>query len=519
MNNTSQEKNKQKKRIARGRWAQIPMQVWKECSHSQLCVYGALSLLQGTNDYTWASVEVIGEHAGYSKSTTDRTIRELIKLGWIGRIKQFGRPSKVFVYMDCIENDKIRLNMIEGKKQANKEFSEKMKEKKKVKKLIDTPNLSNNDNSNLSVSVLLNLSESDTSNLSESIYNNQFTNNNYNKHVREESPIPDRVFGKTEQPHTQGINFLDPKIQELAQAFGISTQDLDLTEEIQDEINKIAIPKKTEQEINTHYSNEIAKVEQEYNLQRDINIPKLSIGSLLEASEEFLRRIGIGFDNNPRRILNLIYNQMPKDFVIKEDSKDVEILGDMIKKYMASRQDERESIAKRIYQSVEAMLKIYVIKKYGEPYREVLYPEILRANLVLYLNCNPTFKYCLGGFSNDIDGVYTEVCRLAEKDARKKIEQIKIEHAKKIRQLEANRQAEIRSMFSENEISEFQKRNDDILRRMDAKGDIEDMPLNKSIQANLTEEEKQELNMLFVKGDKTSDDVIRMNFLIRKSKK
>ena len=149
----------------------------------------------------------------------------------------------------------------------------------------------------------------------------------------------------------------------------------------------------------------------------------------------------------------------------------------------------------------------------------MLYPEIRRSNLVPDLNCNPTSKYCLGGFSNDIDGVYTEVCRLAEKDAKKKIEQVKIEHAKKIRQLEANRQSEIRSMFSESEITEFQKRNDDILRRMDAKGDIEDMPLNKPIQANLTEEEKQELNELFVKGDKTSEDVIRMNFLIKKSKK
>lgn len=517
MNNTSQEKNKQKKRIARGRWAQIPMQVWKECSHSQLCVYGALSLLQGTNDYTWASVEVIGEHAGYSKSTTDRTIRELIKLGWIGRIKQFGRPSKVFVYMDCIENDKIRLNMIEGKKQANKEFSEKMKEKKKVKKLIDTPNLSNNDNSNLSVSVPLNLSESDMSNLSNSIYNNQYTNNNYNKHVREESPIPDRVFGKTEQPHT---HYEDPIIEELSKDsdFEKLIQSLDaLNTNIGDEKRLATITR--EQEINTHYSNEIARVEQEYNLQRDINIPKLSIGSLLEASEDFLRRVGIGFDNNPRRILNLIYNQLPKDFVIKEDSKDVEILGDMIKKYMASRQDERESIAKRIYQSVEAMLKIYVIKKYGEPYREVIFPEIAKANLVIYLNCNPTFKYCLGGFSNDIDGVYTEICRLVEKDARKKIDAIKIEHAKKIRKLEADRQAEIQGQFSEEEKAEFQRRNNEILNRMDSKGDIEDMPLAKPIQVNLTEEEKEEMRKLFGKVEKTNDDVIRLNFLIKKSKK
>ncbi len=337
-----------------------------------------------------------------------------------------------------------------------------------------------------------------------------------NKEINIKESVKERELEKKPEHTQKDPDLNDPKIRELAQAFGIDLDNPD-THATQEQSKEIANNK--EIEINSHYSNEIAKVEQEYNLQRDINIPKLSIGSLLEASEDFLRRIGIGFDHSPRRILNLIYNQLPKDFVIKEDSKDVEILGDMIKKYMASRQDERESIAKRIYQAVEAMLKIYVIKKYGEAYREVLYPEILRANLVLYLNCNPTFKYCLGGFSNDIDGVYTEVCRLAEKDARKKIEQVKIEHAKKIRQLEANRQAEIRSMFSESEISDFQKRNDNILRRMDAKGDIEDMPLAKPIQPNLTEEEKQELNMLFVKGEKTNDDVIRMNFLIRKSKK
>ena len=514
-NNTSQEKNKQKKRIARGRWAQIPMQVWKECSHSQLCVYGALSLLQGTNDYTWASVEVIGEHAGYSKSTTDRTIRELIKLGWIGRIKQFGRPSKVFVYMDCIENDKIRLNMLEGKKQANKEFSQKMKEKKKVKKLIDTPNLSNNDNSNLSVSVPLNLSKFDTPNLSDSIYNNQFTNNNYNKHVREESPIPERVFGKTEQPHTQiDPDLNDPKIRELAMAFGI---DLDNPATQTEEESQLATTKQTE--IEQHYSNEIAKVEQEYNLQRDINIPKLSIDSLLTASEDFLGRVGIGFDNNPRRILNLIYKQLPKDFVIKEDSKDVEILGDLIKKYTSSNRDERESIAKRIYQAVEAMLKIYVIKKHGEPYRDIIYPDIAKANLALYLNCNPTFKYCLGGFSNDIDGVYTEICRLAEKDAKKKVNMIKIEHDKKIRSLETDRLLEMQSIFSEDQKVGFQNRTDNILRRMDSKEDITDQPLAKPIQPNLTEAEKKQLNELFVKPDKTNEDVLQLNFLIKKSKK
>jgi hypothetical protein len=272
-------------------------------------------------------------------------------------------------------------------------------------------------------------------------------------------------------------------------------------------------------EISLHYSQEITRVEQEYNLQRDISIPKLSIESLLEASEDFLGRVGIGFDNNPRRILNLIYNQLPKDFVIKEDSKDVEILGDMIKKYTSSGRDERESIAKRIYQSVEAMLKIYVIKKHGEPYREAIFPDIAKANLALYLNCNPTFKYCLGGFSNDIDGVYTEICRLAEKDAKKKVNMIKIEHDKKIRSLETDRLLKMQSVFSDEQKTGFQERTDNILRRMDSKEDIFDQPLAKPIQSNLTEAEKEELNKLFVKPDKTNEDVLQLNFLIKKSKK
>jgi len=264
---------------------------------------------------------------------------------------------------------------------------------------------------------------------------------------------------------------------------------------------------------------EIARVEQELNLQSDIIIPKLTIESLLETSESFLGRVGIGFDNNPRRILNLIYNQLPKDFVIKEDSKDVEILGDMIRKYMSSGKDERDSIAKRIYQSVEAMLKIYVIKKYGDPYREQMYPEIIKANLTLYLNCNPTFKYCLGGFSNDIDGVYNEVCRLAEKDAKKKVNAIKIEHDKKIRSIETDRLLELQSVFSNTEKARFQERTNTILKRMDDRSDISEELLAKPIKANLTLEESELMNKLFMKSDKTNEDVIQLNFLIKKSKK
>jgi len=342
---------------------------------------------------------------------------------------------------------------------------------------------------------------------------------NIKESVKESEPT--EQFGKTEEfkdlAHTQDIDLpkeFSKEEHELARMLGFN-----IDEALQPEDPKQLAIRTKQEEINTHYSNEIARVEQEHNLQSEIMIPKLTIESLLEASEDFLGRVGIGFDNNPRRILNLIYNQLPKDFVIKEDSKDVEILGDLIKKYMSSGKDERDSIAKRIYQAVEAMLKIYVIKKYGDPYREIVFPEITRANLVLYLNCNPTFKYCLGGFSNDIDGVYSEVCRLAAKDAKKKVSEIKIEHDKKLRQLEANRIADMQAMFSEEEKLQFQARTNDILNRMDNKPDVSDEPLAKPIKANLTPEESIEMNRLFMAKDPSQEEYDRLNFLINKSKK
>jgi DNA-binding Lrp family transcriptional regulator len=343
---------------------------------------------------------------------------------------------------------------------------------------------------------------------------------NIKESVKEREAI--EQFGKTEQlpknlAHTPEIQIpkqFSKEEHELARMLGFNIDDA-----LQPEDPKQLAINTRQEEINTHYSNEIAKVEQELNLQSDIMIPKLTIESLLEASEDFLGRVGIGFDNNPRRILNLIYNQLPKDFVIKEDSKDVEILGDMIKKYMSSGKDERDSIAKRIYQAVEAMLKIYVIKKYGDPYREQMYPEIIKANLTLYLNCNPTFKYCLGGFSNDIDGVYSEVCRLAAKDFKKKVSEIKIEHDKKLRQLQANRLADMQAMFTEEEKLGFQARTNAIMDKMDNKPDISDEPLAKPIKANLTPEESLEMNRLFMVKDPSQEDLDRLNYLFKKSKK
>jgi hypothetical protein len=106
---------------------------------------------------------------------------------------------------------------------------------------------------------------------------------------------------------------------------------------------------------------------------------------------------------------------LPADYQVKEDAKDPEIIKQAIEKFESSLEPERAAISKKLFQGVEAMAKLYMIKKYGEEFRDVLYPKILNDNLILYLNCNPTLKYCLQGFSNDIDGVYSEIIRIIKK--------------------------------------------------------------------------------------------------------
>jgi hypothetical protein len=79
-------------------------------------------------------------------------------------------------------------------------------------------------------------------------------------------------------------------------------------------------------------------IEHKYELQiRDINtkydnilgqVPKLTTTELIGNSEKLLQTLGIGFDDNPRRILNKIYNSLPNDHRIMEDAKDVEIVKD-----------------------------------------------------------------------------------------------------------------------------------------------------------------------------------------------
>ncbi len=155
--------------------------------------------------------------------------------------------------------------------------------------------------------------------------------------------------------------------------------------------------------------------EQRTDLAHTGRIESYSMEKLLEKSNNFLQQVGFGFSKNPRYILDQIYKLLPSDYQVKEDAKDTEILKQAIEKFESGSGGDRDAISKKLFQGVEAMANLYMIKKYGEEFRDVLYPKILNDNLILYLNCNPTLKYCLQGFSNDIDGVYSEINRIVRK--------------------------------------------------------------------------------------------------------
>jgi hypothetical protein len=177
-----------------------------------------------------------------------------------------------------------------------------------------------------------------------------------------------------------------------------------------------------------HEENEkLLQIQRQAKQQKDFPpSPIYSSEQLLGKSNEFIQKIGFGFTNNPRHVLDSIYKHLPEDYQVKEDLKDIELVKSAIQQYNSSQPSERDALSKKFYQTVESMAKLYLIKKHGEEFRDKLYPELLNKNLIIYLSCNPTFKYCHGGFSNDIDGVYSEITRIV----KKKIEKQKAEYEK-----------------------------------------------------------------------------------------
>ena len=177
-----------------------------------------------------------------------------------------------------------------------------------------------------------------------------------------------------------------------------------------------------------HEENEkLLQIQRQQKQQKDFPpSPIYSSEQLLGRSNEFIQKIGFGFTRNPRHILDAIYKHLPEDYQVKEDPKDIELVRSAITQYDSSPPSERDALSKKFYGTVENMAKLYLIKKHGEEFRDKLYPELLNKNLILYLSCNPTFKYCHGGFSNDIDGVYSEITRIV----KKKIEKNRLEYEK-----------------------------------------------------------------------------------------
>jgi hypothetical protein len=224
-----------------------------------------------------------------------------------------------------------------------------------------------------------------------------------------------------------------------------------------------------------------------------------SVEKLLDKSYNFLQYVGFGFTKNPRHILDKIYKMLPADYQVKEDAKDPEIIKQAIEKFESSLEPERAAISKKLFQGVEAMAKLYMIKKYGEEFRDVLYPKILNDNLILYLNCNPTLKYCLQGFSNDIDGVYSEINRIVRKRQEQEERDRIREEQRYLERERIKAEALARPHFSDDDIHALGLRTvPDLLQAMNDKGSNIDL-LDKKYQATdqtITDVERERLGEL-----------------------
>jgi hypothetical protein len=240
-------------------------------------------------------------------------------------------------------------------------------------------------------------------------------------------------------------------------------------------------------------------IRQRTDLAHTFKIESYSVEKLLDKSYNFLQYAGFGFTKNPRHILDRIYKMLPADYQVKEDAKDPEIIKQAIEKFESSLEPERAAISKKLFQGVEAMAKLYMIKKYGEEFRDVLYPKILNDNLILYLNCNPTLKYCLQGFSNDIDGVYSEINRIVKKRQEQEEKDRIREEQRYLERERIKAEAQSRPHYSDDQIHAMGLRTvPELLQSMQDKGSNIDA-LDKKYQATdqtITDSERERLGEL-----------------------
>jgi len=289
-----------------------------------------------------------------------------------------------------------------------------------------------------------------------------------------------------------------------------------VTPEVTEELPQREQQKKEIKEIKCEIKETIPNYrEQRTDLVHTSKIESYSMERLLEKSNNFLQQVGFGFSKNPRYILDQIYKLLPDDYQVKEDAKDTEILKQAIEKFESGSGGDRDAISKKLFQGVEAMAKLYLIKKYGEEFRDVLYPKILNDNLILYLNCNPTLKYCLQGFSNDIDGVYSEINRIVRKRQEQEERDRIREEQRYLERERIKAEALSRPHFTDDDIHALGLRTvPELLQSMQDKGSNIDL-LDKKYQAidqTITDSERERLGeLLRIKISKGNLDLSEEN--------
>ena len=318
--------------------------------------------------------------------------------------------------------------------------------------------------------------------------------------------------------NTKGVR-TEPKIGEVGKEYQENEEKTENT------LTQVQIEIEEEMKILHEENEKLLQIQRQPKQIKDLPpSPIYSSEQLLGRSNEFIQKIGFGFTNNPRHVLDSIYKHLPEDYQVKEDPKDIELVRSAIQQYNSSPSSERDALSKKFYNTVENMAKLYLIKKHGEEFRDKLYPELLNKNLILYLSCNPTFKYCHGGFSNDIDGVYSEITRIV----RKKIEKQKAEYEKdRERVIERERVKEVmlnRPNLSDDQIHAMGLRTvPDIINAMNKRNcdtniellDEKYRPIIQLDERNKLREE--ELLRIMVSGTKLSmDEQLEFNILRRK---
>lgn len=228
------------------------------------------------------------------------------------------------------------------------------------------------------------------------------------------------------------------------------------------------------------------------------------VEDLLATSNQFIQSIGFGFTKNPRHVLDAIYRQLPPDYQVKEDTKDIELIANAIKQYDQAPPSDRDALAKRLYQTVENMAKLYLIKKHGEEFRDKLPVDIHNRNLVIYIGANPTFKYCHSGWSNEIDAIYGEISRVIRKRQEKERAEYEKDRAKVIERERAKSVVLNQLHYTEEQLHEMGYRTvPDILEAMRQRSQGDNLDhlnaIYEPIVQNITDEERKRHGVLLGK--------------------